>query len=318
MSTAKSKSLVASLLMLLAAFIWGTAFVAQRKGLESVSNFTFLTLRSYLAVAALLPVALVTYHRGRRAEAARGVYHSFFSKKLVICGAICGVILFVASLLQQIGISHSGVGKSGFLTALYILMVPLLGLLLKHRVKPVLWVCICIALVGMYFLCVTSVGGIGFGDWMLIGCAFGYSVHITLIDRFVGIVDGIRLSLMQLLFCGLLSTVFMLIFEHVPLQVILSAWFAIAYAGVMSSGAAFTLQIISQKNLDPTVASLIMSLESVFAALGGAVFGERLSVREIFGCCLMFAAILLSQLPFDRLLKKKKPAAEADGLQEEK
>ena len=307
MASEKSKQVGASLIMALAAFIWGTSFVAQSKGLELIGNYTFLAFRSYLAVAALLPVAIITYKKGKKTgEGEHGEYKSFFSKKLLLGGAACGVIIFTSSALQQTGIIYSGVGKSGFLTTLYILLVPLIGLIFKRKVKPILWVCIGIAVVGMYFLCVTDAsGGISFGDIMLILCALGFSIHITTIDYFVKIVDGIRMSLLQFCFCAVISTVAMLIFEDVSLADVWGAGFALFYSGVMSAGVAFTLQIVSQKNLNPTVASLIMSLESVFAALSGAVFGERLSYNEIFGCCLVFTAIVISQLPTDAVFKRK-------------
>ena len=199
----------------------------------------------------------------------------------------------------------SGVGKSGFLTTLYILMVPILGLLFKRKVKPVLWLCIVIATCGMYFLCVTEAGSINIGDLFLIACAFLFSVQIMIVDHYVQTVDGVRLSLVQFFVVAVISAVCMFLFEEVDPVAIGNAWFSIFYAGVLSSGIAFTLQIVAQKNLNPTVASLIMSLESVFAALAGAVFGERLSSNEILGCVLVFVAIILAQLPVENLFKKK-------------
>lgn len=302
--------------MLLAAFIWGTAFVAQSKGLENIGNFTFLAFRSYLACAALLPVSIISYiaegkKAGNVAENGTAEKRSekFFSKRLWLGSFICGVIVFTASAFQQTGIKYSGVGKSGFLTTLYILIVPLIGLLFKRKVRPTLWGCIGIALVGMYFLCVTDAGRINIGDIMLILCALGFSIHITVIDHFVKSVSGIRLSLLQFFFSAVFGTVMMLIFEKPDMAIIRESWFSLFYAGVMSSGAAFTLQIIAQKNLDPVITSLLMSLESVFAALAGAVFGERLSANEIIGCCLVFTAIIISQLPLEliaaRFTKRK-------------
>lgn len=303
----KNSTLFSAFLMMLAAFIWGTSFVAQSKGLDKIGNFTFLSFRSYLAVLALIPVALVFYKNGKKTgDGAHGEYKSFFSKRLIFGGVLCGIFLFAGTAFQQIGIKYSGVGKSGFLTTLYILIVPLIGLLFKRKVKPTLWVCIAIALLGMYFLCAGASGGISFGDIMLILCALGFAIQITTVDRFISSVDGVRLSLVQFITCSVLSTVTMLTFEKVDMSVILDAWFPVFYAGVMSSGAAFTLQIISQKNLNPVVACLLMSLESVFAALSGAVFGEKLSAREIIGCCLVFAAIIISQLPIESILKRKK------------
>ncbi len=304
----KSKTLFSSFLLMLAAFIWGTAFVAQSKGLEQIGNFTFLALRSCLAVVFLTPVSLFIYKNNKKkiGDGEHGENKAFFSKRLILGGVLCGASVCLASLVQQYGIILSGVGKSGFLTTLYILIVPLLGLLFKRKVKPILWFCIVLATCGMYFLCVTESGGINIGDILLIMCAFLFAVQIMIVDYFVETVDGVRLSLVQFAVSALISIVGMFIFEEVDPVAISEAWFSIFYAGVLSSGIAFTLQIVAQKNLNPTVASLLMSLESVFAALAGAFFGERLSINEIFGCVLVFLAIILAQLPVENLFRKKK------------
>lgn len=304
-SNKKSKSFVASMLLILAAFIWGTTFVAQKEGLEQIGNFTFLALRSYLAVVVLTPVSLFIYKNNRKriGEGDHGENKTFFSKRLLVGGVLCGASVCLASLVQQYGIMFAGVGKSGFLTTLYILMVPLLGLIFRKKVQPILWVCIVIATVGMYFLCVTQVGGINIGDILLILCAFLFAVQIMIVDHFVKTLDGVRLSLVQFGVAAIISTVGMFIFEEPDPVAIGEAWFSIFYAGVLSSGVAFTLQVVAQKNLNPTVASLIMSLESVFAALAGAFFGERLTPNEIFGCALVFLAIILAQLPVEELFE---------------
>ena len=303
----RTKSLAASFLLMIAAFIWGTAFVAQSKGLEQMGNFTFLCLRSCLAVVFLTPVSFFVFKKNRKqiGEGEHGENKKFISKRLVVGGLLCGAAVCAASATQQYGIMLSGVGKSGFLTTLYILMVPFLGLLFKRKVKPVLWLCIVIATCGMYFLCVTEAGSINIGDLFLIACAFLFSVQIMIVDHYVQTVDGVRLSLVQFFVVAVISAVCMFLFEEVDSVAIGNAWFSIFYAGVLSSGIAFTLQIVAQKNLNPTVASLIMSLESVFAALAGAVFGERLSSNEILGCVLVFVAIILAQLPVENLFKKK-------------
>lgn len=301
------KQIFSALLLTLAAFIWGTAFIAQSEGLDILGHFTFLASRSYLGVLALIPVSLVIYKNGK----AKGVgenneYKAFFSKKLIIGGVLCGVVLFTASYLQQIGIISSGVGKSGFLTTLYIIGVPFLGVFLKKKIKPIMWISVLIAVVGMYFLCVSETSALNFGDLMLILCAVCFSVHIMVIDHFVKVVDGVRLSLVQFFVCGTLSLVVALITENIDFELLKQAFISIFYAGVMSSGVAYTLQIVSQKNLNPTVACLLMSLESVFAALSGAVFGERLTSNEIFGCVLVFVAVILAQVPTPDLLRLPK------------
>jgi drug/metabolite transporter (DMT)-like permease len=304
----KSKTVLSSFLLMIAAFIWGTAFVAQKEGLEQIGNFTFLCLRSCLAVVVLTPVSFFIYKNNRRkiGEGEHGENKQFISKRLVIGGLLCGVSVCLASLVQQYGIILSGVGKSGFLTTLYILIVPILGLIFKRKVNPILWFCIVIATCGMYFLCVTEAGSITIGDVLLIMCAFLFAVQIMIVDHYVKTVDGVRLSLIQFGVTAVVSAVGMFLFEEVDPVAIGDAWFSIFYAGVMSSGIAFTLQIVAQKHLNPTVASLIMSLESVFAALAGAVFGERLTGSEIFGCALVFLAIILAQLPVEKWFVKKK------------
>ncbi len=188
---------------------------------------------------------------------------------------------------------------------MYILIVPVLGLFLKRKVKPVLWVCIAIATCGMYFLCVTETGTVGIGDVLLVMCAFLFAVQIMIVDHFVKTVDGVRLSLVQFGVSAVISAIGMFAFENPDPIAISQVWFPIFYAGVLSSGVAFTLQIVAQKNLNPTFASLLMSLESVFAALAGAFFGERLSGREIFGCTLVFLAIIIAQLPVEKLVTRK-------------
>lgn len=303
----RKKQLGASLLLTLAAFIWGSAFVAQSEALDILGQFTFLASRSFLGVLTLIPVSFIVYKNGKKKGLGEhNEYKTFFSKDLLIGGALCGTVLFAASALQQVGIISSGVGKSGFLTTLYILAVPVLGLFLKRRVKPFMWVCIALGVAGMYFLCVSEASALNFGDLMLILCAVCFGVHIMVIDHFVKKVDGVRLSLVQFFVVGILSLVTALIFEEIDFGLIKAAFFSIFYAGVLSSGVAYTLQIVSQKNLNPTVASLLMSLEAVFAALSGAVFGERLTSNEIFGCVLVFLAIILAQLPIENIKIKKK------------
>lgn len=302
----KRKQLVASLLLTLAAFIWGSAFVAQSEALDILGQFTFLMSRSFFGVLTLVPVSIFVYKKGQKqGEGQHGEYKSFFSKDLLLGGSFCGIVLFVASFLQQVGIISSGVGKSGFLTTLYILAVPILGLFLKRKIKPFMWVCITLGVIGMYFLCVSETSALNFGDFMLILCAVCFGVHIMVIDHFVKKVDGVRLSLVQFFVVGVLSLITALIFETIDFSLIKEAIISILYAGVLSSGVAYTLQIVSQKNLSPTVASLLMSLESVFAALSGAVFGERLTSNEIFGCILVFVAIILAQLPIENIRLKK-------------
>ena len=278
---------------MLAALIWGSAFVAQSVGMDYTGPYTFNVMRSFLGSLVLLPVIFFLDKKKSEEEKERA------DKKVLIKGGICcGIILTISTTFQQIGLLHTTAGKAGFITALYILIVPILGIFLGKKAGIKVWISVVLALGGMYLLCVTSEFTIAFGDLMVLACAFVFSLHILAVDHFSPMVDGVKLSCIQFFVCGTLSSFPMFLLEHPQLGQILDAWLPIAYAGILSSGVAYTLQIITQKHLNPTVASLLMSLESVFAALTGwLVLHERLSARELLGCVLVFAAIILSQLP---------------------
>ncbi|MBQ4044601.1 MAG: DMT family transporter [Clostridia bacterium] len=286
------KNTISAALLVLTALIWGVAFVAQSVGSEHVGPFTFLASRSLIAGVALLP--LIAFRRrtspGPKTPADR--------KNLWIGGLLCGCALTVASAFQQIGIAETTVGKAGFITALYIVIVPLFGLFLKKRVPLMVWLGVVLAAVGMYLLCITEGFSISRGDFFVLLCAACYSVHILVIDHFSPRVDGVRMACIQFFTCGILSGIVMLIAEKPTADVLVAAWLPILYAGLLSSGVGYTLQIVAQKNVPPTIASLLMSLESVFSVLAGWVLlGQALSLRELLGCVLVFAAILLAQLP---------------------
>ena len=278
---------------MLAALIWGSAFVAQSVGMDYTGPYTFNVMRSFLGSLVLLPVIFFLDKKKSEEEKERA------DKKVLIKGGICcGIILTISTTFQQIGLLHTTAGKAGFITALYILIVPILGIFLGKKAGIKVWISVVLALGGMYLLCVTSEFTIAFGDLMVLACAFVFSLHILAVDHFSPMVDGVKLSCIQFFVCGTLSSFPMFLLEHPQLGQILDAWLPIAYAGILSSGVAYTLQIITQKHLNPTVASLLMSLESVSAALTGwLVLHERLSARELLGCVLVFAAIILSQLP---------------------
>ena len=302
------KALRSNLLLVLTALIWGVAFVAQHAGNE-IGSFTFNAVRSFVAGIALLPVIFFFDARSARLSVPKPPQDK---KKLILGGICCGTVLFVASSFQQIGIGYTTVGKAGFITALYIIIVPILGIFLKKKVPLAVWLSVFIAAVGMYLLCITEKFTIGMGDLLMLACAFCFSAHILVIDHFSPHVDGVRMSCIQFFTCSLLSAVAMFLFEKPNLPDILSAWLPILYAGVLSSGVGYTLQIIAQKNTNPTIASLLMSLESVFAALAGwALLGQKLSFRELLGCVLVFAAILLAQLA-PNLFQGKKAKAETE------
>lgn len=293
------------LLLLLTAVIWGVAFVAQSVGGDSVGPFTFLASRSFIAGLALLPVIA---WRNRRATAAKTTSAS--SRTLWLGGILCGAALMIASAFQQIGIGdpNTTVGKAGFITALYIVIVPLAGIFMKKRIPVTVWIGVALATFGMYLLCITESFSISYGDVLILICAVCFSVQILLVDHFSPKVDGVKLACIEFFTCGTLSLVMMLITETPTWGSILEAWMPILYAGLFSSAVGYTLQIVAQKNVPPTLASLLMSLESVFSVLAGwVILGQSMSGRELIGCVLVFAAVLLAQIPvtsLGKLLKK--------------
>jgi drug/metabolite transporter (DMT)-like permease len=293
---AKAKS---NVLLLITALIWGCAFVAQRQGMEYVGPFTFNTCRSVLAFLSLLIVIAV--RRRLPAPAGKKSPRRYGRRPLLIGGILCGIALFISTGLQQYGLITVEAGKAGFITALYIVLVPILGSFAGRKVRPLIWICVGIAVLGLWLLTVQNNDGgfsIGSGDIILLVCSFFFAVQILLVDRFSPFTDGIELSFVQFTTCAVLSGICMLIFEDPHPDAILAIAVPLLYAGILSSSVAYTLQIIAQKNADPTVASLLMSLESVFSVLAGwLILGEQLTPKELTGCAIMFVAIILSQLP---------------------
>lgn len=289
-----------SLLLLIATIVWGVAFVAQSVGMDYVGPFTFLASRSYLGFVVLLPVISVMDRARKKAPADENDERQYgWNNKILITGGIvCGTVLMVASSLQQIGIQYTSVGKAGFVTTMYIIFVPLISIFLKKRAGLKVWISVVLAVAGLYLLCMTESIQFQYGDLMVLLCAAAFSFHILVIDHFSPKIDGVKMSCIQFLVCALLSTVFMFIFEKPSFADILQAWKPILYAGVMSSGVGYTLQIVGQRGMNATVAALIMSLESVVSVLAGFLLLEEiLTARELFGCLLMFIAIVLTQLP---------------------
>ncbi len=289
-------------LLALTAFIWGSAFVAQSVGMDYLGPFTFNSIRCLMGGIVLIPVLLLFKRNGRKksqeqvAEVAGAGIGS--RKDLIVGGICCGLALAAGSSLQQIGLVYTTAGKAGFITALYIVIVPVMGILLGKRVRLKVWIGVVLAATGMYFLCITEGFSIAKGDFFVFLCAAAFSVHILVIDYFAPKVDGVALSCIQFFVCGILCAVPMLVSEQPQISQIMEAWVPLAYAGVLSCGVAYTLQVVAQKNTDPAVASLILSLESVFSVLAGwVILGERLSGRELFGCALVFTAVILAQFP---------------------
>lgn len=285
-----------SLILFLTACIWGLGFIAQSVGMDYVEPFTFTAARNVLAFLVLLPYILATDKIKQKNDTCVIKQNK---KSLIIGGICCGICLFAASTLQQFGVKYTTVGKAGFITAMYMVLVPIFGIFLHKKAGIKIWIAVALASLGMYLLCITK-GDIRLqlGDSFVFACAVGFSFHILVIDYFSPKSDGVKLSCIQFLVCAVLSAGCMLIFEKPDMGDIVAAGVPILYAGVLSSGVAYTLQIVGQKGMNPTVASLILSSESVVSVIAGwLILGQKLSVREICGCVLAFAAIILVQLP---------------------
>ncbi|MGX6990853.1 DMT family transporter [Pseudolactococcus reticulitermitis] len=284
------KQLESCLLLMLTAFIWGIAFVAQKVGTTDVGPLTFSASRYFLGGLAVLPCAY--FFADKKLTKAK-------LKTTLVAGAFCGVLLFVASFLQQIGIQYTTVGKAGFITTLYIIIIPLIGLGFKKKVSARIWLSVGVALLGMYLLCLT--GGnftLQSGDFYVFFCAIGFACQILFIDYYLPKVEPIYFAMTQFFAAALISLILLPFFEPLALTGIISARVSILYAGLVSAGIGYTLQIIAQKHVKPVVASMIMSLEAVFSLLAGfVILGDRLSSRELIGCALVFVAIILAQLP---------------------
>ena len=293
------KQIRGSLLLATATIIWGSAFVAQSVGMDHIGPFTFQAVRCFLAVLALLPVIAI-------ADIKKADGKSFISrwadKKLLKAGILCGLPLFLACNLQQLALVDTDAGKSGFLTAMYIVIVPVIGIFRKQKPTIMVPVSVLLAVAGLYFLSCSSVTGISSGDLLLLGCALMFAVQITFVDIFAPDVDPLRLNTLQALVCSVLSAVIMCCTEAPTLSGIWDCRIPLAFTGILSMGAAYALQIVGQKDLPPAPAALIMSLESVFAALfGWLLLKETMAPVETLGCVLVFAAVVLSQIP----VKKK-------------
>ncbi len=297
-----------SFLLVLTALIWGTAFVAQVEG-NSAGPFVFTCLRSFIAAAFLFGLFKILDKFGKSPKRPKNPKER---KTLWVAGVLCGTALAFGNNLQQLGIFlGTSAGKSGFLTTCYIFIVPILSLFLGKKGSVKTWICVGLALVGLYMLCIREDFSLEFCDIVSFLCAIAFAVQILIVDKFVGTVDNIRLSCIQFLIVGILSAFPMFFVDMqastrgiqnaLKIYSQASSWFPLLYAAILSSGIAFTLQIIAQNKIRPTVASLLMSLESVFAVLSGwVVLGERLSPKEALGCVLIFSAVVISQIRFGR------------------
>ncbi len=289
----KNKKLAGSLLLLLTALIWGSAFVSQRIGMSYVEPLTFNSIRTFIGGLFLIPFIPV-FCRNKPVIPGPGKER----RDLLTGGLVCGLLLCLATNLQQVGIQYTSAGKAGFITSLYIVLVPCLGLFIGQRIGKALWAAVFLAVCGLYLLCMSEKLVLERGDLYILLCALTFAFHILAVGYYAARTDGIKLSCLQFLISGAVGIAFMFIFETPQIKDILACCFPILYAGIFSCGLAYTFQIIGQKHVSPAVASLLMSFESVFAALSGwAILGEHLSIKELSGCILMFCAVLLAQLP---------------------
>ena len=304
-----------TIFLFLTAMIWGAAFVAQSVSMDYIGPFTFICLRSVIGGLFLIPVIIVIDSIRKKSQDeninAEGLETDLYkikmeekqrlswkNKRLLEGGIVCGIFLFLANCFQQTGIQYTTVGKAGFITTFYIIIVPLIGLFFKKYCGILTWIGVVLALAGLYFLCITQKLTIQRGDALVLCCSVLYAGQILAIDYYNPFVDGVKMSCIQFLTGGILGVVFMFIFENPNMAMILSAAGPILYTGIMSTGVGYTLQIVGQKGMNPTVAALILSLESVFSALSGYLFLHQiLTTRELIGCALMFIAIVLAQLP---------------------
>ena len=294
-----------SFMLLVTAAIWGAAFVAQSVGMEYIGPFTFNCVRNIIGGLVLIPCIWFLdkwKEKENKSKAKLEERKDSGDRKILLTGGTCcGIALFLASNMQQIGIQYTTVGKAGFITALYIVIVPILGICLKKKCNVQIWIGVIIAIMGFYLLSIKDGFRLEIADTYLLCSAVLFSVHILVIDYFSPRTDGVKMSCIQFFVCGILSGVVMFLVETPDLRSIFAAWMPVLYAGVLSCGVAYTLQIVGQKDFHPTIASLILSLESVFSVLAGWIILEQaLTRRELLGCILIFCAIVLAQIPIKR------------------
>lgn len=288
-----------------AAAIWGFAFVSQSVGMEYVGPFTFNSIRNIMGALVLVPVIFIGEKCGQKEKKVSEKENAKAQSALLAGGLCCGAVLFISTSAQQIGIKYTTVGKAGFITALYIIIVPVVSLFFGKKSRPAVWISVVLAVIGFYFLTMVGESAFTKGDAYVLVCAFTFSGHILCVDYFAPKVNGVKLSCLQFMVCGVLSGIVMFITENPSLWDIFRARIPLLYAGVLSSGVAYTLQVIGQKNYNPSIAALIMSLESVFSVLAGwMILNQTLSVFEAVGCVLIFSGIILTQLPEEWLQRR--------------
>lgn len=305
MKTNNKSNLYKYILLFFAAFLWGSTFVAQDVGMDHIGPFTFSGVRNLIGALFLVPISLIytkiVNKRSKEHLDSDGsiIPKNIYIKNTVIGGIVCGLVLCVASNLQQSSMLYVGPGKAGFITSMYVVLVPVVGIFLKRKIPFTIWIAVVTAVCGLYLLCIKDTDfSIGIGEILLLLCAMFFTLHILVIDYFVVKANPVFMSCIQFFVCGTLSSILMFIFEVPTIEHIMNAMGPILYAAILSSGIAYTFQIIGQNGTNPTIASIIMCLESVVSVLSGWLYlNELLTTREIIGCIVMFAAILISQIP---------------------
>ena len=296
------KKIKGTIYLLCAALLWGVAFVAQDVGLEHIEPFTFTSVRCFLGADVLFFICLILNNTKKDKPSFTKAERKKNVKNLIVGSLVCGTVMCLATNLQQIGLVYTTAGKSGFITACYIVLVPVIGLFLKRKCPLTVWIAVMLAVTGLYFLCLgDGIGSINKGDLITLGCTVMFSLHILVIDAFIVKTDAVCLACGQCLVNSIISAVFMFIFENPSFQKILNAIIPLVYTGVFSAGVAYMFQILGQKFLKPTVASIIMSLESVISVLAAwVILNQALSIKEIIGCVVIFCAIILAQIQFKK------------------
>ena len=284
---------------ILAAFIWGTAFVAQDMCADSIGAFAFNASRYFIAVLALLVVIVISDKLKKDKPVLSPAEKKAATRQLWLGGLCCGAALAMASNFQQAGmVAGTDSGKAGFLTALYVVLVPVFGLFFKRKVSLPVWIAVALSVIALYLLCINGEFSLAPGDLLILACAVCFTIHILVIDHFTATVDGVKLSCLQFLFAGTWSTILALFFDTISFQVLLDCIWPLLYVGVFSCGVGYTLQILAQKDSNPTVVTILLSLESVFAVIAGAIIlHQHMTPREYLGCALMFLAVVLAQIP---------------------
>lgn len=299
-----NKKVKSTIYLMLTAIIWGTAFVAQRQGMSSIGPFMFSALRMYLGTLTLIPIIYISLYRAKSSKnyIQKSASEIKAGNKLLLQGGIwCGLIIFFAANFQQVGLVSTSAGKTAFITTLYILLVPIIGIFLKRKLHWYIWLAVAMGTIGLYFLSITDSFTIAFGDLVVLIGAFFWAFHILCMDYYAPKVMVTKLIAIQFFISGSLSLIVSLLTEPVIVEGLLDAMPTIIYTGIMSSGLAFTFQGLGQKDANPTTASIILSTEALFGAIAGYLFlSEVFTQREFLGCVLMFSAVIISQLPTRR------------------